>query len=412
MKKEKVVFESLEGEKLSGNLHFPADQKPHTFVIFAHCFTCNKNFKAVKNIAFGLTQYGFAVLSFDFTGLGASEGNFEDTNFTSNLKDITAASNFLANHYMAPSLLVGHSLGGAAVLMAASQLESIKAVATIGAPSEPEHVLHLIKDKVNLVEKNGIAEVNIGGRPFKIKAQFIEDLRNDQKLKSLESLRKALMILHSPQDKIVNISNAKDIYLRAHHPKSFVSLDGADHLLENSHDSVYAGQMIAVWANRYLDKTEESQLETDAQTVAAIGPKEDQLTTEIVSEGHHLIADEPEDIGGNNYGPTPYGLLTSALAACTAITLRMYANHKGWPVEGVHVHVSHEKRHDKDVKGEDNGDGRISYFDRSIEIKGELTNNQIEKLIQIANKCPVHKTLESDMKVETKYLPNTQTKTD
>ena len=392
---------------LSGHLHLPADQKPHTFVIFAHCFTCNKNFKAVKNISFGLTQYGFAVMSFDFTGLGDSEGNFSDTNFSSNLEDLQAAAVYLKENHKAPELLVGHSLGGAAVLMAASKIESVKAVATIAAPSAPEHVLHLIKEKIDVVKENGVAEVNIGGRPFKIKAQFIEDLENDQKLQSLENLRKALMVLHSPQDKIVGIDNAKEIYTRAHHPKSFVSLDGASHLLEDDSDSIYVGNMIAVWANRYLEGVEKRKLSTDAQTVAAIGGVEDQLTTEIVSEGHHIVADEPEDIGGNNFGPTPYGLLTSALAACTAITLRMYANRKKWPVEEVLVHVNHEKRHDKDVKGEDEGKGKISFFDRSIEIKGELTEEQIERLMEIADKCPVHKTLESEIKVKTEYQPST-----
>jgi uncharacterized OsmC-like protein/esterase/lipase len=407
MKKEKANFKTLDGVRLSGNLHLPADQKAHTYAIFAHCFTCNKNFKAVKNIALGLTQYGFGVLSFDFTGLGASEGSFEDTNFTSNLKDITAAAQFLTEKYRAPKLLVGHSLGGAAVLMAASTLDSVKAVATIGAPSAPEHVLNLIKDKIDVVEENGSAEVNIGGRPFNIKAQFIEDLRSEKGLQSLEKLRKALMVLHSPQDKIVHITNAREIYARAHHPKSFISLDGADHLLENSKDSIYAGQMVAVWASRYLDIEEKETIKTNAQTVAVIGSKEEQLTTEIVSEGHHLIADEPEDIGGNNYGPSPYGLLTSALAACTAITLRMYANHKGWPVEEVLVHVNHEKRHDEDVVNKDQGPGKIAFFDRSIEIKGDLSEDQINRLIQIANKCPVHKTLESEIKVKTEYKANT-----
>ena len=407
MKKEKISFKNEQGMTLSGHLHLPADQKPHTFVIFAHCFTCNKNFKAVKNISFGLTQYGFAVMSFDFTGLGDSEGNFSDTNFSSNLEDLQAAAAYLKEKYKAPELLVGHSLGGAAVLMAASKIDNVKAVATIAAPSAPEHVLHLIKEKIDVVKENGVAEVNIGGRPFKIKAQFIEDLENDQKLQSLESLRKALMVLHSPQDKIVGIENAKEIYNRAHHPKSFVSLDGASHLLEDDSDSIYVGNMIAVWANRYLEGVQKRKLSTDAQTVAAIGGVEDQLTTEIVSEGHHIVADEPEDIGGNNFGPTPYGLLTSALAACTAITLRMYANRKKWPVEEVLVHVNHEKRHDKDVKGEDEGKGKISFFDRSIEIKGELTEEQIERLMEIADKCPVHKTLESDIKVKTEYQPST-----
>ncbi len=404
MKKERISFEGSQGTKLSGHLNLPADQKPHTYAIFAHCFTCNKNFHAVKNIALGLTQYGFAVLSFDFTGLGTSEGDFEDTNFSSNLEDLIAACKFLTDNYIAPALLVGHSLGGAAVLMAASKLETVKAVATIGAPAAPDHVLKLIKEDIDEIQEEGIAEVSIGGRPFNIKTQFIDDLRNEHELKGIESLRKAIMILHSPQDKIVNISNAKDIYIRAHHPKSFISLDGADHLLENSKDSIYAGQMIAVWADRYLEKTEAAHLKTDAQTVAAIGSEDDQLTTQIVSEGHHFLADEPESIGGNNYGPTPYGLLTSALAACTAITLRMYANRKKWPLEEVLVHVNHEERHDTDVS-EANGEAKITFFDRVIELKGSLSESQMKKMLEIADKCPVHKTMESSIKITTSSKP-------
>jgi len=403
MKKERIRFKGSQNGELSGQLNLPADQKPHTFVIFAHCFTCNKNFNAVRNIALGLTRHGFAVLSFDFTGLGASDGDFEDTNFSSNLEDLLAAAGYLEKHYEAPSLLVGHSLGGAAVLMAAQKIDSVKAVATIGAPAQADHVLHLIEEDLAEVQENGIAEVKIGGRPFKIRDQFIRDLKQNDKHGGIENLRKALMILHSPQDKIVGIANARDIYNEAHHPKSFVSLDGADHLLERSKDSIYAGQVIAVWADRYLERSDVNKPQTDAQTIAVIGDKEDQLTTQLVSEGHHLIADEPEDIGGNNFGPTPYGLLTSALAACTAITLRMYADRKNWPVQEVLVHVNHEKRHDEDVSAGANDSAKITYFDLEIEIKGELTNEQIEKMIEIADKCPVHKTLEDTIKIKTAY---------
>lgn len=401
MKKEKVSFKGEQNQEISAVIHFPADQKPNNFAIFAHCFTCNKNFNAVKNISLGLTKYGCAVLSFDFTGLGDSEGDFSDTNFSTNLSDLVKAAEFLKQNYTAPSLLIGHSLGGAAVLMAASQIESVNAVATVGAPSTPEHVLHLIKGGVEEIKNNGQAEVSIGGRPFMIKEQFIKDLQRNKELNNLEELRKAILILHSPQDDIVSINNAQEIYRQAHHPKSFVSLDGADHLLSKKEDSVYAGEIIATWSKKYRTTTEENKPKTDSQTVAKIGNKEDNYTTQVVAEGHHLISDEPENIGGDNYGPSPYGLLTSALAACTAITLRMYANRKKWPVDEIEVHVDQEKRHDKDSKNCDSEEGKITFFDRKIAVKGDLDAKQIKRLMEIANNCPVHKTLEANIKITT-----------
>lgn len=399
MKREKVSFESAQGNKLVAHIAFPADQKPINYVIFAHCFTCTKNLNAVRNISFGLSKHGYAVMSFDFTGLGESEGEFADTNFTSNMDDLVAASNFLKEKYQAPTLLVGHSLGGAAVLMAAAQIDSVKAIATIGAPAQPEHILHLIKDGVDQIKKNGKAEISIGGRPFTIKEQFLEDLKQRKGLNTLEDLRKAVLIMHSPQDDVVSIENAKEIYENAFHPKSFISLDGADHLLSKKEDSIYTGEMIAMWAGRYVTLSQEAQLSTDAQTVALIGPEEDNYTTQIVTEGHHLLADEPEDVGGDNFGPSPYGFLTSALAACTAITLRMYANRKKWAVNEIQVHVNQDHSHEKDSENCESEEGKITYFDRQIEIKGDLTDEQRERLIEIAKKCPVHKTLESKIEV-------------
>lgn len=402
MKKENIQFEGSKGDKLSASIHFPADDHPHNYVIFAHCFTCNKNLNAVRNIILGLTKKGFAVLSFDFTGLGQSEGDFSDTNFSSNIEDLIKASNFLKENYKEASMLVGHSLGGAAVLMAADKIDSISAIATIGAPAQAEHVLHLIEDKKEEIQKNGEAKVNIGGRPFKIKKQFLDDLQSKDNLKKIENLRKSILILHSPQDQTVGISNAASIYEKAHHPKSFISLDGADHLLSSKEDSIYAGEVIATWANRYIEKPNKQKISTDSQTVAFIGKKEDQYTTQIVAEGHHLIADEPEEVGGNNFGTSPYGLLTSALAACTAITLRMYANRKDWDVDEILVHVDQDQRYDEDSQECESENSKITFFDRSIEIKGTLGEKQRKRLIEIANKCPVHKTLESKIKVETK----------
>lgn len=406
MKKERVSFKGEQNHELSAVIHFPADQKPSNFVIFAHCFTCNKNFNAVRNISLGLTNYGYAVMSFDFTGLGESEGDFSETNFSTNLADLIKAAEFLKDNYKAPTLLVGHSLGGAAVLMAASKIASVTAIATVGAPAQPEHVLHLIKGGIEEIQKNGEAEVELGGRPFKIKKQFIDDLLENKDLKNLDELKKAILILHSPQDDIVSIRNAREIYEKAHHPKSFVSLDGADHLISRKEDSIYAGEIIATWAKKYLKVEEESKPKTDSQTVAQIGDKEDNYTTQILAEGHHLISDEPENIGGDNFGPSPYGLLTSALAACTAITLRMYANRKNWPVEEIEVHVDQEKRHDKDSKNCDSEEGKITFFDRKIAIKGKLDAKQIKRLLEIADKCPVHKTLEASIKITTEPFEN------
>lgn len=402
MKKERINFEGSMGDQLAADIHFPADDHAHNFVIFAHCFTCNKNLNAVKSIILGLTKKGFAVLSFDFTGLGQSEGDFSDTNFSSNIEDLIKAAEYLENNYQAASMLVGHSLGGAAVLMAAVKIDSVSAVATIGAPSQADHVLHLIEDGKEEIKKNGEAEVNIGGRHFKIKKQFLDDLQDKNNLKKLENLRKSLLILHSPQDKTVDISNAAAIYEKAHHPKSFISLDGADHLLSNKKDSLYAGEVIATWADRYVDKPKQKKISTNSQTVAFLGDKDQKYTTQIVAEGHHLVADEPENVGGNNFGTSPYGLLTSALAACTAITLRMYANRKEWDVEEILVHVDQDQRYDEDSEDCESDNSKITFFDRSIEIKGDLDEKQRKRLLEIANKCPVHKTLESKIKVETK----------
>ncbi|RUA33439.1 MAG: osmotically inducible protein C [Bacteroidetes bacterium] len=402
MKKERIKFNGSMGGKLAAEINFPADDHAHNFVIFAHCFTCNKNLNAVKNIILGMTKKGFAVLSFDFTGLGQSEGEFSETNFSSNIEDLIKASEYLENNYQAASMLVGHSLGGAAVLMAAAKIDSITAVATIGAPSQPDHVLHLIEDGKEEIKENGEAKVNIGGRPFKIKKQFLDDLKNKDNLKKIEDLRKSLLILHSPQDNTVGISNAAAIYENAHHPKSFISLDGADHLLSNKEDSLYAGEVIATWAKRYIEKPQQKKISTNSQTVAFIGDKDQKYTTQIVAEGHHLVADEPENVGGNNFGTSPYGLLTSALAACTAITMRMYANRKDWNVDEILVHVDQDQRYDEDSKDCESDNSKITFFDRSIEIKGDLDEKQRKRLLEIANKCPVHKTLESKIKVETK----------
>lgn len=402
MRTSKIEFENHAGQKLTARLELPADRKPANFALFAHCFTCNKNFTAVRNISRALTSSGFGVLRFDFTGLGESEGDFTDTNFSSNIQDIKAAANFLGREFMAPSLLIGHSLGGSAVLYAAADMDSVGAVATIGAPADPKHVKNLISSGIEDINQKGYAEVSIGGRPFTIKKQFIDDLETTNMSSILRKMKKALLIAHSPQDKIVGIDNAATIFKDARHPKSFVSLDGADHLLSKTEDSSYAGSIIATWAKRYISFGEKDKPETDLQVVASLEGI-DKFTTQIKAGKHYLTGDEPENYGGNDFGPTPYDFVSAGLASCTAITIKMYADRKKWKIDEVNVHIEQSKIHAEDCAAcEDSDTSKIDRFTRIIEVTGELDKSRKDKLLEIANKCPVHRTLLSDVIVETK----------
>lgn len=401
MKSIKVTFNNAKGDKLSGILDLPLDKKVHTYAIFAHCFTCNKNYKAIKNISSGLTSNGFGVLRFDFTGLGQSSGEFEDTNFSHNVEDLTAASTFLGKQYKKPELIIGHSLGGTASLFAAHQTDSIKAVVTIGSPFQPEHVTRLIESKEAEINKEGKAVVNVGGRDFTIKKDFLDDIQKHKIDNFIGELKKPFLIFHSPQDKIVAIKNAELLYSHAHHPKSFVSLDGADHLLSNPKDSSYIGQVIASWAQRYLDTDEKKkELHSDHDVIASLD-HEDDFTTDMVVGDHNMLADEPEDYGGQNLGPNPYEFLSAALASCTAMTIQMYAKRKKWSVDNVEVHVSHKKDHCQDCKKLNDKNSKIDIFEREILLKGDLDDNQKQKLFEIADKCPVHKTLHTEVEVNT-----------
>lgn len=400
MRTFQVSFDNAQGETLAARLELPANQHPHNYVLFAHCFTCNKNLVAIKNISRSLTRDGFAVLRFDFTGLGESEGEFADTNFSSNVEDLVQAARFLEQNYQAPTLLIGHSLGGAAVLAAKQHLPSVKAVTTIGAPYHPAHVAHLFQDSQEEITANGVAQVSIGGRPFKIKKQFIDDITElSTNFQVINNLNAALMVMHSPEDDTVEIDNATQIYKAAQHPRNFVSLDGADHLLGRRKDSLYVGDVIATWAKRYVEIPAQPRLATDAQTVVYTGAQS--YTTDILTGNHRLTADEPTSVGGNDFGPTPYDLLSAALGACTSMTLRMYADRKKWDLKGVKVHINHNKMHAQDCADCETEKGKIDEFVRSIELEGNLDDTQRKRLMEIADKCPVHRTLHSEVKVRT-----------
>lgn len=400
MNLEKVSFKNAQGQELVGRLELPNDQYPHNFAIFAHCFTCTKNLLAVKNIGKSLTAHGFGVLRFDFTGLGESEGDFADTNFSGNVEDLEAAAAFLKRNYKAPTLIIGHSLGGAASIFAASEIESIQAVATVGAPSNPVHVKHLFKSELEEIQATGQAVVNLSGRDFTIKKQFVDDLQTKSLPEVAKALRKPLLILHSPQDDTVGIGNAEEIYIAAHHPKSFVSLDGADHLLSRKEDSVYVGEVIGGWAKRYLpaDNSQSSRLRTKQQVVASLDGTAG-FTTQMKLGNHNMVADEPKDFGGNDFGPSPYELVSAGLSACTAMTIQMYAKRKGWPVANVEVHTSYGKEHATDCDACENPAAKIDTFNREIHLTGELDDKQKSRLMEIADKCPVHKTLHKEIQV-------------
>ncbi|MFL1896700.1 alpha/beta fold hydrolase [Aquimarina sp. 2-A2] len=399
----KITFTNVDGQTLSGKLELPADQHPHNFAVFAHCFTCTKNLSAVRNISRALVAKGFGVLRFDFTGLGESEGEFEDTNFSGNVEDLIAAAEYLREHHKAPTLLVGHSLGGAAVIFAASQLPSVQAVATIGAPSNPIHVQHLLKSELEEIQKNGKAVVNLSGRDFTIKKQFLEDLETKSLPDVVKNFGKSLLVMHSPQDSLVGIQNAEEIYVAAYHPKSFVSLDGADHLLMKKEDSLYAGDVIATWASRYVPMPEQTKLSTTHEVVASLDDI-NSFVTQMKVGNHHMIADEPIAVGGTDFGPNPYELVSAGLAACTAMTIKMYVARKGWPLDRVEVHTNYKKTHKIDSDHSEDPEAKIDTFYRDIKLEGALDDKQIARILQIANKCPVHKTLHTETQVITEIV--------
>lgn len=398
----KTSFENGRGQRLSAVLDRPVDDRPAAHAIFAHCFTCSKTYKAVRHISRALAAEGFAVLSFDFTGLGESEGEFADTSFTSNVDDVVAAADFLASGYGAPSVLIGHSLGGAAVMMAASRIPSATAVVTIAAPANLEHLSEILGPAQAEIERAGSAEVLLGGRRIRIGRALVDDLSQVGMDDAISQLGRALLVMHSPVDNVVGIDNASAIFRTAKHPKSFVSLDRADHLLSRVEDSRYAAGVIANWARKYIRVNQNADREArpgDNRVVVRTGASG--FRTEVLANGHPLIADEPVSVGGTNTGPSPYELLAAALGACTTMTLRMYADRKDWPLEAVEVRLEHEKIHCVDCAEASRGQPKIDHISRELLLEGPLDEAQRNRLVEIADRCPVHRTLHSEIEVTT-----------
>ena len=403
MPTQRITFPGHDGSTLAARLDLP--EGPHlATALFAHCFTCGKDIPAARRIAARLTGAGIAVLRFDFTGLGHSEGEFANTSFTSNVEDLIVACRYLDAEGYPPSLLIGHSLGGAAVLKAASQIDQIKAVATLGAPFDPEHVTHNFADALPEIISKGIAEVSLGGRPFRIGKGFIEDVAAGELTPAIGQLKAALLVLHAPQDAIVSIDNASQIFLAAKHPKSFVTLDDADHLITRAEDAEYAADVIATWATKYLPLKPPAPPPGAPEGVVRVSEADPEGFLQDVNAGprHHTLADEPAAYGGTNRGMTPYGFLSAGLGACTSMTIRMYARRKGWPLDHVSVDICHDKVHAQDAE---TGSGdKIDTWRRRITLKGDLDADQRQRLLEIADKCPVHRTLERSSEVLTELV--------
>ena len=405
MRSERFNFPNIKGEQLAAMLDLPLG-KPTAYALIAHCFTCGKDNIAAKRIAERLTINGIAALRFDFTGLGGSEGEFANTHFSSNVDDLVAAADHLRKMHGAPAILIGHSLGGCAVLAAAHRIPDARAVVTISAPFGPSHVVGLFKDSVDTIRSEGKADVSLAGRPFTIKREFIDDVTEKKLDECLANLRKALLVFHSPTDDLVGIENASHIFGAAKHPKSFVSLAGADHLLSKKDDAIYVANVIAAWAGRYLEQPEMmTEAEVDNGLVLVRETHGGKFQQEILTGPHRLLADEPEKLGGLNSGPGPYDFLLAGLGACTSMTIRLYADFKKIPLDNVSVRLSHGKIHAKDCETCDTKISTVDHIDRAITLEGNLDAEQRRKLMEIADKCPVHKTLESKIEITTVERP-------
>jgi uncharacterized OsmC-like protein/alpha/beta superfamily hydrolase len=406
MNEERIRFTAADQNQLVGRIARPKESAPRAWVLFAHCFTCGKSSAAAARISRALAERGFGVLRFDFTGLGESEGDFADTNFSSNIEDLVAAADWLRKNEGPARVLIGHSLGGTAALEAATRIEDCVAVVTIGAPARADHVEHLLSDSSETILREGEAKVDLGGRPFTIRRQFVEDVRAHALPESVRELRRALLVLHSPRDTIVDVENAAELFRHAMHPKSFVSLDRADHLLTDAADARYAAEVIAAWASKYLpeDAAEHASLDADVDQLGEgvhARTRMGGFRTELRVAGHRIIADEPSSAGGTGEGPTPYDLLGAALAACTGMTLQMYLAHKKWPATEIDVTVRHDRVHAEDCADCETKSVKIDRFRRALRVSGALDAGQRARLVEIADKCPVHRTLNAEVRIET-----------
>lgn len=402
MSRTSLKFNNREGLELAALVEKP-DQPLRAWAVFAHCFTCSKNIAAAAHISRALAEAGIATLRFDFTGLGNSDGEFANTNFSSNVGDLLAAVDHLRSTEQAPAILIGHSLGGAAVLSAAEHVPEAVAVVTIGAPSSPDHVIENFGAKIDEINDKGSSEVSLGGRSFTIKKQFLEDLNAQRLENKIANLRKALLVFHAPLDRQVSIDEAGAIFTAAKHPKSFVSLDKADHLLTRSSDAHYVAQTIAAWVERYLPgeaETKANRPKVDEGQVL-ITEHNQRFTRGVYTDQHHWLADEPGSVGGDALGPDPYQHLLASVGACTSMTMRMYANHKKWKVTDIQVTLSHERSHREDADNCRADDCRLAIINREIHIEGDLDQAQHDRLMEIADRCPVHKTLTGDIEIRT-----------
>ncbi|MCK5502190.1 MAG: OsmC family protein [Tritonibacter mobilis] len=406
MPTERISFTGHAGHDLAARLDLPEGPVLAT-ALFAHCFTCSKDIPAARRIAARLSAMGIAVLRFDFTGLGHSGGEFANTSFTSNVADLIAAARYLASRNMAPDMLIGHSLGGAAVLRARAGIPSVKSVVTLGAPFDPGHVAHHFEDALEAINRDGQAEVNLGGRPFVIGKEFVDDIRQTELGEAVADLRAALLVMHAPRDATVGIDNAAEIFQAARHPKSFVTLDNADHLVTREANSAYAGKVLAAWAERYIAQAD-AAVEPAPHVhgaVVAQGALADGFLVSVNADGHPLLGDEPASYGGTDRGPTPYDYLSTALGTCTVMTLNFFARREKIPLELAEVEVRHDRIHARDCADCETETGHVDRFQRRIALTGDLDPAQRRLLLKIADRCPVHKTLESEIKIENELVP-------
>lgn len=406
MRFETVRFDNGRGQILSGRIDFPLRGEPVACALYAHCFTCTKDLRAIGRITETLAMHGIATLRFDFTGLGRSEGDFSETNFTTNVQDYLAAAQYLRNRGADAEILIGHSLGGAVALAAAPSIEGARSVVTVAAPASPSHIKRHLMDDLDQIERDGVARVSLAGRPFVIREQFLRDLDSVDLSAAIASLRTPLLVMHAPRDNLVGIDNALQILQHAKHPKSFISLDTADHLITDEGDAQFVAEMIATWADRYCSADLTARAQPDpvagsADTPDTVVRVEHGLRTDIIANGFPLVADEPHSVGGTNTGPTPYDYLLTSLGSCTAITIRMYADRKGWPLSSATVTLRHRRVRAKDCQECRSQTGSVDRIERELEFEGDLSTQQVERLAEIADRCPVHRSLHGEVVIST-----------